>query len=183
MMNSLNIKLFALLLTLGLVSMKADKKIVADKKLSSLSYAASHPMHDWTAKSTDVGAVVVLDEATQQLKQVAVSIPVASFDSENGNRDSHMIEMLEGLKFPKVTFSSSDIKTEGDVVTARGNLTFHGVTKPYEIKAKKTMSGGKMTLEGNFTVKITDHKIEQPSLMGIKMKDELTMNLKVVFSI
>ncbi len=162
----------------------AKRKLMADKTLSTVTYSAKHPLHKWDGVSKDVNAAMIYNDETKQPETVAVSIKVASFDSDNNNRDSHAIEVLDGLKYPNVTFVSSDIKTgENGALTAKGTLTFHGVAKPATLQATRKDAGGKLTITGEFPVNMTDHNIERPSLMGLKTEDAMILRFNVVFSL
>lgn len=160
----------------------AKRKLVADKALSTVTYAAKHPLHNWEGVSHDVNCAMIYNDDTKQPETVAVSLKVASFDSQNNNRDSHAMEVLDGLKYPNVTFTSSDVKAgEDGSLTAKGNLTFHGVTKPVTLVTTHKEAGGKMTIKGEFPVSLTDHNIERPSLMGLKTEDQMVLKFNVVF--
>ncbi len=175
-------KYLLLLALLSFAKPSATRKLVADKKLSTVTYAAKHPLHKWEGVSRDVNSAVVYNDDTKQPESVAVSIKVSSFDSRNSNRDSHAMEVLEGLKYPNVTFVSSDIKLNADgTLSAAGNLTFHGITKPMTLRATRTESGGKMTIVGEFPISLTGFNVERPSLMGLKTNDEMTLAFNVVF--
>ena len=160
------------------------RKLLADKALSTVIYAAKHPLHKWEGVSHDVNGAVIYNDDTKQPESVAIAIKVASFDSDNNNRDSHAIEVLEGIKYPNVTFVSSDIKTGSTgTLMAKGTLTFHGVAKPVTLQATRKDAGGKMTLTGEFPVNMSDYNIERPSLMGIKTEDEMILRFNVAFSL
>lgn len=160
-----------------------SRKIVADKKTSTVTYAMSHPAHDWEGVCKDVNAVIIYDDNAKAINQVAVSLKVDAFDSGNSNRDSHAIEALEGLKYPKVTFTSNKIKSENNVLTAEGNLTFHGVTKPITMVVTRTDSDKRIALEGKFDILLSQFQVERPSLFGIKTRDEVKLSFKVFFPI
>ncbi len=166
---------------LAFTSKLVGRKIVAEKSTSTVTYSMKHPMHDWDGVSKDVNAVIVYNDESKAIEQVAVAIPVASFDSDNSNRDSHAVEAMEGLKYPKVTFSSSDVKSDGGNITAKGNLTFHGLTKPIEIKGTRKEVGNKLQIDGSFDFLLTDFKVEQPSLLGVKSENQVKMKFKVNF--
>lgn len=162
----------------------AKRKLLADKTLSTVGYAAKHPLHAWDGLSRAVSCAVTYDDDTKGVENVAVSIKVATFDSGNSNRDSHMMEVLDGLKYPNVTFVSADVKNEPDgLLRATGNLTFHGVTKPAVLLATRKDSGGKMTLTGEFPVSMTAHNVERPSFLGMKTNDQMTLKFNVVFAL
>ena len=174
--------LLTVLCLCAFVSPMAKRKLTADKTLSTVGYAAKHPLHAWDGLSRAVNCAVTYNDETKLVENVAVSIKVATFDSGNSNRDSHMMEVLDGLKYPNVTFVSSDVKNGSDgSLTAVGNLTFHGITKPATLQATRKDGDGKMTLVGEFPVSLTTHSVERPSFLGLKTQDAMTLKFNVVF--
>ena len=174
----------AIILLCAFAVPKAKRKVMADKALSTVSYAAKHPLHSWEGVSHDVNCAMIYNDESKQPESIAVSIKVASFDSANNNRDSHAMETLEGIKYPNVTFVSSDVKAgENGSLEAKGNLTFHGLTKPVTLQATRKEAGGKMTLTGEFPVMMSAYNVERPSLMGMKTEDAMILRFNVVFSL
>lgn len=159
------------------------KKLEADKKTSFVKYGMKHPMHDWDAKSTDSKAVIVYNADTKKVEAVAVVTPIKSFDSGNSNRDSHTIEVLEALKFPNVSFSASSVVDNGDQIIAKGNLNFHGVVKPIEIKATKTSINNIIKIDGGFSINMKDYGVDPPGLMGIKAQETIVLSFSNSFKI
>lgn len=160
----------------------AKRKIMADKKMSTITYAMRHPMHAWEGVSRDVTAAIVYDDEAKKVETVAVVAKVSSFDSQNANRDSHAIESMEGIKYPNVTFSSQQVQDNGSgKLTVTGNLTFHGVTKSITVPVTRKESGGMAVYEGAFDLKLTDFKIEKPTLMMVPVEDELKMKFSLAF--
>lgn len=181
MKNILVLSLLAFFFTKAQAQEK--KKIEADKKASTLVYSMKHPMHDWDATSKDSKCVIVYNSTTQKVEAVAVIAPVKSFDSGNSNRDSHTIEVLEALKFPNISFSASNIQDNGTSMIVKGNLTFHGVTKPLELKAVKTLNKSNLKIEGSFVINMKDYGVEPPGLMGVKADEKINLNYKMVFGL
>jgi len=161
--------------------MGQNLKLPNDKSASTITYSMKHPLHAWDGVSREVNSILLTDPEKTKFLQVAVKARLATFDSKNANRDSHMIEVAEGLKFPDVTFSSNDITVTGEQFTARGNLTFHGVTKPVSISGTITKKKDRLTFTGSFKVKMTDHGIEPPSLLGLVTEDEFVLRFEVVY--
>lgn len=159
------------------------KKIEADKKVSFVQYAMKHPMHDWDAKSTANKCIIVFNDKTSAIEAVAVIVPVKSFDSGNSNRDSHALEALEALKFPNVSFSGSNITETNGQLIVKGNLSFHGVTKPIELKAKKTTSSNNLKIEGKFDINMKDYGVEPPGLMGVRTDEKISLNFSMTFNL
>jgi len=125
----------------------------------------------------------VYDGTTKSFRKVAVSAQVADFDSENANRDSHALEVLEAIRFPKVTFSSTSIAQDGDKLVISGKLNFHG--KPQDItftgEAKVTAKG--IEVQGTFPVSMKKFDVEPPSFMLMATEDTLKISFAVYFEI
>jgi polyisoprenoid-binding protein YceI len=181
--NNLKYVLMTLLLVTVCSSVFAqtDTKLYNDKKKSEITYTMTHPLHEWTGESDAVTSVIMVDAGKDNISQVAVSAKISSFDSKNANRDSHMIEATDAIKYPSVTFASKSITKDGNTLKIKGNLTFHGVTKSISFDAKVKKSGDNLTVTGDFPVKMTDYKIDPPALMGIATKDEFHIDFKIVF--
>ncbi len=153
---------------------------MADRTKSTITYAMSHPMHSFEGVSRDVACVMVVDDANK-IESVAAATKLSSFDSDNTNRDSHALETMEALKYPKVTFTSNDVQQEGNNLAIKGNLTFHGVTKPVVIQANRQDGNGQITVKGDFDIKLSDYKIEKPSLMMVPVDETVKLKIHVVF--
>ncbi|MGV3557658.1 YceI family protein [Larkinella arboricola] len=158
----------------------AKRKLMADRTKSTITYAMSHPMHSFEGVSRDVACVMVVDDANK-IESVAAAAKLSSFDSDNTNRDSHALETMEALKYPKVTFTSNDIQQDGNNLTIKGNLTFHGVTKPVVIQANRQDGNAQITVKGDFDIKLSDYKIERPSLMMVPVDETVKLKIHMVF--
>ncbi len=173
-----------LILTLGSFTVVVKRKLMADKAASTVTYDMKHPLHNWQAVSRDVNCAAIYDEESKQVETVAVSMKVASFDSKDGNRDSHALEVLDALKYPNVTFVSESIQPGANgALTIKGKLTFHGVPKPVVIQATRQDAATNISITGAFNVNMTDHNVERPSLMGLKAEDTIAMKFNVVFKL
>ena len=158
----------------------AKRKLMADRTKSTITYAMSHPMHSFEGVSRDVACVMVIDDANK-IESVAAATKVSSFDSDNTNRDSHALEKMEALKYPKVTFTSNDVQQQGTNLTVKGNLTFHGVTKPVVVLGTRQDDNGQVTIKGDFDINLSDYKVEKPSLMMIPVDEKVKLKLLMVF--
>jgi len=173
---------FGLILLVYTGAFAQNRKIVADKANSTITYEMRHPMHTWEGICKNVSAVILYNDQKQVIEQVAAVARVDCFDSGNSNRDSHALEVTEALKYPKITFTSTKIQQDQYGINIEGNLNFHGVTKPVSFKALK-FSGGFFVVDGNFTVKLSDFNVERPSLLGIKTEDLMKISFKIAFKI
>lgn len=156
-------------------------RTTADRKQSSITYSMRHPLHAWSGTSREVNSVIISEGRKSNIRQVAATVRVASFDSRNANRDSHMLEVTEALKFPNITFSGNVTNIAGEKLTVEGEITFHGVTKTVRFEALVKEKGGKLEVTGEFTVGLSDFNISRPTLMGIPTNEEIKIAFKMVY--
>ena len=71
----------------------------------TVSYYGSHPLHDWKGVSTSISGEILFEPGDNNYSCV-IEIPVESFKSNNGNRDSNMLIYANALEFPKILFKS-----------------------------------------------------------------------------
>ena len=154
-----------------------------DKSQSTITYHMNHPMHSWDGVSKAVDGIVQYDEKSLQISKVAIAVKVSSFDSDNSNRDSHMMEVTEAIKYPNVTFVSTAITDNGSILDITGTLSFHGVSKSIHFTATKTRSGNRISVTGNFIILIEEYNLERPSLMMVKTDNEVGMKFTAVFDL
>ena len=154
-----------------------------DKVKSFITYHMVHPMHSWDGTSKEVDGVVQYDDKTNKISKVAIVAKVSTFDSKNSNRDSHMMEVTEAIKYPTVSFVSSAVVEEGSTVDVNGTISFHGVSKPIHFTAKETVNGKRKIISGEFVLLLEDFAIERPSMMMMKTENEMKMNFSVEFEL
>ena len=99
--------LIALLFVLPIVGF-SQTKISINKNNSTITYAMNHIMHAWEGTSNQLNGIVQFN-ANGQIEKVAILTKVSSFDSKSSNRDAHMLEVVESLKYPNISFQSTSI--------------------------------------------------------------------------
>jgi hypothetical protein len=102
---------------------------------------------------------------------------VSTFDSDNTNRDAHMMEAVEGEKYPWVSVRAAlpgfKLPTNGaTTVTVQAAVELHGVSVNHPIDIKlETNDGLHFKASFQFDESLTAHKIERPSLMFVPVDD------------
>jgi polyisoprenoid-binding protein YceI len=118
---------------------------------------------DVTGSMTLAGASISAAEFTADL---------TTLRSDDDRRDGQL--QRQGIQtgtFPTATFTLTapidlgSVPAEGQVVsvTATGDLTLHGVTKPVEMPLEARLNGGVITVTGSTTIVFADYGIEAPS--------------------
>lgn len=156
------------------------KQIRADKSQSSITYGMKHALHAWTGTSKEV-ACAAETNAEGRITRVAATVKVKSFDSQNSNRDAHMLEVTDALTHPNITFSSTTVTPESNGYLVKGNLIFHGVTKPFEARVTEAQKNGRRMISGRFIFLLEDFGIERPTLMLVKTDNEVEVSFEFYF--
>ena len=79
-----------------------------------------------------ITGVLTLDDQDVTKSQVEASIPAASINTREPDRDTHLksADFLDVEKFPTLTFASTNITRTGEgELEVEGDLTIHGVTR------------------------------------------------------
>jgi polyisoprenoid-binding protein YceI len=170
--------IICLLLHLG--SRGQAVQLKADRTKSYIKYEMKHAVHSWTGISKDLGCVIQLN-AKDEIEKVAATVKVKSFDSDNSNRDSHMLEVTDALTYPSISFYSTSVIRSTTGYQVRGILSFHGVDRAIAFDMAEERSGKGRTLKGSFKILLEDYLIERPTLLMVKTDNEVKLELFVVF--
>ena len=157
--------------------------VTIDIEQSFISYDGRHPAHNWTGVSKEIKGSFIFDKDNPTASNVDLFVPVFSFDSKNSNRDSNMLDVIEDYFYPTVSFTSSGIIKQENQYYIKGLLFFHGIKKEITIPVNFTLDDKKIKVDADFSISLTDYKIKRPSLLTIKMKDDITIKLFLVGSI
>jgi polyisoprenoid-binding protein YceI len=167
-------------------SPEAAELLSIDPAQSLVTYHIVHKLHRVDAVSKRVeGKVRILPTGAAQ---IAVRIPVDSFDSSNSNRDAHMKEVTEAARFPLIELKGvCDACATPTTIpataerTIRGELTFHGIRKPLAVPVKLTYDAtGAVHADASLSLSLDEFRIERPSLMFVKVDDALKLDVSLV---
>lgn len=79
---------------------------------------------------------VSYDPAAPEATQIEASADVASIDTHEAQRDTHLKsgDFFDAEKFPKLTFKSKSVRVKAaEELVVTGDLTIHGVTREVEL--------------------------------------------------
>ena len=160
----------------------AQSIINFDLNESFISYDGKHPAHNWTGISKEIQGTFELNKEDLTQSKVDLFVPVFSFDSKNANRDSNMLDVVEEYYYPYVRFISSKIEKVDDGFNVVGNLSFHGITKEFTIPVSLMQDDKRIVVESDFSIMLTDLKIRRPSLLTIKIRNQIDIKVFLVGS-
>ncbi|HEY0191811.1 MAG TPA: YceI family protein [Kofleriaceae bacterium] len=107
-------------------------KWIVDPVHTHVGFSVRHMMVTTVRGSfTTFSGTFELDPADFTKSQVTGEIDVASIDTKNADRDTHLRtgDFFDAAAHPKITFTSTKIEKKGDDYVVHGDLTLRGVTK------------------------------------------------------
>lgn len=152
---------------------------------SVLAYRLVHKLHvvEGVSKAVEGRARVLPGGGVQAM----VRARVESFDSGNGNRDADMREATEAARYPFVTVKAVGTLAEPATHPAevelvlRGELTFHGRTRPVEVPIQvRFESADRAAAVGAFAVSLDAFEVRRPALLFVKVDDRLDVTARLV---
>ena len=155
---------------------------------SRLSYHVTHKFHEVDGVCQEVEGKARL--APDGTLQVMIRAKVACFDSGNGNRDAHMLEVVDAARFPFVELKavahgvSVPARLPGTVATTlEAQVALHGVTRTLSIPVRLDVTApGKVTVHASYPISLTAFGIERPSLAFIKVEDTVPISVELTFA-
>ena len=171
----------SLAMAFGPMTKALQQNAIPSKPNSTIGYTLRHPMHTVQGRSKQVSSQLLLSAQGKQIERVTVSVPVRSFDSGNRRRDRDMLKATEADQYPEVTFVSSEIVERDGALSVTGQLTFHGVTREIGFTARQSGQGEDMVVEGSFDISLEEYNIKRPSILTMKVKDQLQVQFQMVY--
>jgi polyisoprenoid-binding protein YceI len=158
--------------------------LVVDPAASVVKFHLDHKLHKVDGRSSAIEGKAVVGPDGRVITMIR--IPVATFDTGDANRDSHMRETLDAGKFPHVVFKGVTSVTvpvaHGKPLETRlqGELEFHGVKRAVELPVEVSFQpDGGAVVRTKFAVSLDAHHVERPSLLFVKVDDQLLMDVEL----
>lgn len=109
-------------------------------------------------------------------------VDLASLDTGIGLRNRHMRDnYLEVDAHPFATFEGDlqriEAADDGFAITSRGAFEVHGVERPRVLQCHITAQGDGWRVVCDFVVDLTDHDIEIPKIMFLKLAEEIRVEV------
>ena len=127
--------------------------------------------------STTVSSI--FDKATGDF---VVQGMVKSFKFKSPLMEEHFNEnYMESDKLPKTSFKGKVLNYDGKTGTydVEGDLTIHGVTNKVKTKVTISNANGKLSIVGNFVVKLKEYKIDVPAMAKKTLAETAKISIKL----
>ena len=132
---------FALVLPL----MAQTKVFRVDDNHTVLGFKASTLLFDVPGRFTRYKADIQGDPSTLEGAKVRIDLDTRSINTANQGRDEHLrsADFFDAAKYPKITFTSKEVRREGDRLVVRGTLNLHGTSRELDLSfvAAEGMNG------------------------------------------
>jgi polyisoprenoid-binding protein YceI len=169
--------MLGILMLLGLGAPGGTPLRLDPQATQTITFGVVHKLHHIQGVSHQIaGKALELPDGTVQ---VGVKADVASFDSGNGNRDAHIKEVVEVVRFPDVSVKALVAHAVPQTLPAKVagqaqvEVTLHGVAQ--KVTAPVEMNFADAThvrVTGHFEVSWDAFKIERPSLLFVPIDDQ-----------
>jgi polyisoprenoid-binding protein YceI len=110
---------------------------------------------------------------------VTVEIDTSSIFTDDEKLTAHLSgpDFFDIAKHPKATFTSTEIKADGDKYTVTGNLDLHGKTKSISFPATIAISGDAVTVKSEFSINRKDFDIVYAGMPDDLIRDDVVIKL------
>jgi polyisoprenoid-binding protein YceI len=174
--------------TLPVIAMLSGKVLAQGGMYSTSAgntrFSSETPLENINAENKKSQAI--LNTANNE---IAIRMNMRDFVFPNKLMQEHFNEnYIESAKYPTATFSgrvtnAPDYSKDGQYdVSAAGKFTVHGVTKERTITGKMKIEGGKISIASDFEVPLTDHKIEVPQIVFVKIAQVISVKTQYVLA-
>jgi hypothetical protein len=148
---------------------------------SALTYHVSHPLHESEGVSHAARGKGVCQGGQCNF---LIAVPVKSFESGDSNRDLHMVQVTHGAQFPLVSVRVSlpEAALTSASIRCDVEVEFAGQTAKYkDVTFQAVTKGNETRITGSIPAKLTDFKIEPPSLLSIPVKNDMPVRVDMTW--
>jgi polyisoprenoid-binding protein YceI len=126
-----------------------------------------------------------------RLTEAKITVDLTTIQTDRAQRRSKIQQALETSRFPEATFSlTGPVSLPADAaagasikVTAKGDLTIHGVTQAVEIPLEAKLVGDRIVVVGSTRVTFDDYGVSVPSSpIVVSADDHGTLELQLLFT-
>jgi polyisoprenoid-binding protein YceI len=158
---------------------------------ASLKILGDSTLHKWEARATSLTITGELNKAgeplaaatDQGLSKLALAALVTGLKSgEGSSMDKNMHKALEAEQFTEITFTLKSYELKAGAVTAKGDLSIHGVSKAVELPGTVSAKDGGLAVKGQYPLTMSDYGVKPPVMMmgTVRVKDQVNIDYDFV---
>jgi len=169
--------LAALLLTLPATARAMDVAGNWSVRSGTIKYEVTHLLHSAVGVSK---AVAGKAECTATHCRFHIRVPVASFDSQNAERDADMRAVAKAVQFPQAeVIGEGKLVGDGQAVL-QGEIHFAGATVPLPPTRFDVEHGWwSLRVRGSFSLSLERCGIPRPALLGVPVADSIRIYVEL----
>lgn len=176
--------LLALLFVLPLTVTAQRIEYQLDTKVkNNVKFISNAPVEDFEGVTSKIDGYLVHDgEQLHTGSELYFEVDLRTLDTGIGLRNRHMREnYLHTDKYPYAKYVGKITKSwtspKGTEVMVSGSMDIHGRKKSLDVRGVITPTSNGIRIKTKFEVKLTDHNIEVPQLMFVKISEVMKLEL------
>lgn len=146
---------------------------------NKIVYYGVHALHKWEGSTTKTTGTLSYDK-NKKTYSCNITVPLNTFSSGNDNRDSNMLTYCNAITYPDIIFKSKMIAVNNESIDLEGIIEFAGKKRNLKTVAHLIeLNENEFSIQGEFEILLSDFGIPQPSLLFIKMEDNILIKYSI----
>ena len=146
---------------------------------NKIVYYGVHALHKWEGSTTKTTGTLSYDK-NNKTYSCNITVPLNTFSSGNDNRDSNMLTYCNAITYPDIIFKSKMIAVNNESIDLEGIIEFAGKKRNLKTVAHLLeLNENEFSIQGEFEILLSDFGIPQPSLLFIKMEDNILIKYSI----
>jgi len=175
--------LFLLVVALTTNIATSKEHQVDNSKKNMVKFISDAPVEDFEGITSSIDGYMFNEEDAVEGTQIYFEVDLNTLDTDIGLRNRHMREnYLHTDKYPLATYDgviteAKKIDEKHYEVKTKGKFKVHGVEVEKDIEADLYVYGKIYHVKTKFVVPLSDHNIEIPSIMTVKIDENMDLRL------
>lgn len=148
---------------------------------ASIQFTVEHPLKtvEGMCRNPVVSGLDYTYDGQFQLKgPFKVTVPYKDMKTGNGNRDSHMMEVLGYPDHTAVVATITEAEPAAEGLRIAGALSINGVNMLFRTLASLKQDQGSIVISGTARIRLSDFHVERPSLLGMSVEDQVIISYR-----
>ena len=146
---------------------------------NKIVYYGVHALHKWEGSTTKTTGTLSYNK-NKKTYSCNITVPLNTFSSGNDNRDSNMLTYCNAITYPDIIFKSKMIAVNNEFIDLEGIIEFAGKKRNLKTVAHVIeLNENEFSIQGEFEILLSDFGIPQPSLLFIKMEDNILIKYSI----
>jgi polyisoprenoid-binding protein YceI len=160
----------------------ASETLPLDEASSSVDFVGSKVTGKHEGKFQKVSGTIALAGGKAEGSKISIEVDTSTVKTDQEKLDGHLKspDFFDVAKFPKATFTSTQIKAGGEkgaTHTITGDLDLHGVKKTLTFPATITVGADAVTGNAEFSINRKDFGIVFPGKPDDLIRDDVLLKL------